>query len=163
MLFTQDHHPLWLGDMYRGRSAFLIAGGPSFAALDQLVTENSRLSRKLTETENLLTAARGKIDSLEAALATSESERNRLTTTVDETNERRQTESNTLTMRLEEIMLASDDPAVRELRERDQARVLGEALADAEAMRPLGVSCVLQKPFDAKELFSAVRAALDAR
>ena len=39
----------------------------------------------------------------------------------------------------------------------------GEALADAEAMRPLGVSCVLQKPFDAKELFSAVRAALDAR
>lgn len=34
MLFTQDHHPLWLGDMYRGRSAFLIAGGPSFGTLD---------------------------------------------------------------------------------------------------------------------------------
>jgi hypothetical protein len=34
MLFTQDHHPLWLGDIYRGRSAFLIAGGPSFATLD---------------------------------------------------------------------------------------------------------------------------------
>lgn len=34
MLFTQDHHPLWLGDLYRGRSAFLIAGGPSFATLD---------------------------------------------------------------------------------------------------------------------------------
>jgi len=34
LLFTQDHHPLWLGDIYRGRSAFLIAGGPSFAKLD---------------------------------------------------------------------------------------------------------------------------------
>jgi len=34
LLFTRDHHPLWLGDLYRGRSAFLIAGGPSFATLN---------------------------------------------------------------------------------------------------------------------------------
>jgi hypothetical protein len=34
LLFTQDHHPLWLADIYRGRSAFLICGGPSFGALD---------------------------------------------------------------------------------------------------------------------------------
>jgi len=34
LFFTQDHHPLWLGDIYRGRSAFLIAGGPSFAGLN---------------------------------------------------------------------------------------------------------------------------------
>jgi len=34
MFFTQDHHPLWLGDIYRGRSAFLICGGPSFGKLD---------------------------------------------------------------------------------------------------------------------------------
>lgn len=34
LFFTQDHHPLWLCDMYRGRSAFLIASGPSFAELD---------------------------------------------------------------------------------------------------------------------------------
>jgi len=34
LFFTQDHHPLWLGDTYRGRSAFLICGGPSFRALD---------------------------------------------------------------------------------------------------------------------------------
>lgn len=34
LLFTQDHHPVWLGDLYRGRSAFLICGGPSFAKLD---------------------------------------------------------------------------------------------------------------------------------
>lgn len=35
MLFTQDHHPLWLADTYRGRSAFLVAGGPSFLELDR--------------------------------------------------------------------------------------------------------------------------------
>lgn len=35
MFFTQDHHPLWIGDIYRGRSAFLIAGGPSFGQLDR--------------------------------------------------------------------------------------------------------------------------------
>lgn len=34
LFFTQDHHPLWLADTYRGRSAFLIASGPSFGSLD---------------------------------------------------------------------------------------------------------------------------------
>ena len=34
MFFTQDHHPLWIADAYRGRSAFLVCGGPSFGALD---------------------------------------------------------------------------------------------------------------------------------
>jgi hypothetical protein len=32
--FTRDKHPLPLVDMYRGHPAFLIASGPSFAALD---------------------------------------------------------------------------------------------------------------------------------
>lgn len=35
MLFTQDHHPLWLADTYRARSAFLIGGGPSFRDVDK--------------------------------------------------------------------------------------------------------------------------------
>lgn len=34
LFFTQDHHPLWLGDLYRGRSAFLICGGPSFGKVN---------------------------------------------------------------------------------------------------------------------------------
>jgi hypothetical protein len=34
IFFTQDHHPLWLGDLYRGRSAFLIGGGVSFLKVD---------------------------------------------------------------------------------------------------------------------------------
>lgn len=34
MFFSADAHNLWIGDTYRGRSAFLICGGPSFAKLD---------------------------------------------------------------------------------------------------------------------------------
>ena len=34
LFFTSDHHPVWLADMYRSRSAFLICGGPSFANLN---------------------------------------------------------------------------------------------------------------------------------
>jgi hypothetical protein len=33
LFFTQDHHPLPLGDIYRGRSAFLVCSGPSLAKL----------------------------------------------------------------------------------------------------------------------------------
>lgn len=35
ILSTADHHPLWLGDQYRGSSVFLIAGGPSFANINK--------------------------------------------------------------------------------------------------------------------------------
>jgi len=33
MLYTRDGHNLWLGDMYRGSSAFLICNGPSFGKI----------------------------------------------------------------------------------------------------------------------------------
>jgi len=35
LLFTRDCHPLWMGDILRGSPVFLIAGGPSFASVDQ--------------------------------------------------------------------------------------------------------------------------------
>jgi len=34
MLFTRDGHSIWLGDIYCGRCAFLIMGGPSFKEID---------------------------------------------------------------------------------------------------------------------------------
>ena len=34
LLFTRDGHSIYLGDIYRGASAFLIAGGPSFKDID---------------------------------------------------------------------------------------------------------------------------------
>lgn len=70
-------------------------------SLDQIVGENSRLARRVSESEGALAAARTRIENLEISVAALESDRNRLTTAVDETNERRQTESNTLTTRLE--------------------------------------------------------------
>lgn len=33
--FTKDYHPLWLADIYRGCSAFLCLGGPSFRDIDK--------------------------------------------------------------------------------------------------------------------------------
>lgn len=41
MLFTRDGHNVFLGDMYRGHSAFLICGGPSLTSHD-LSLLNSR-------------------------------------------------------------------------------------------------------------------------
>ena len=40
MFFTQDHHSLWINDMYRGRSAFLILSGPSFKEVDKKVLKS---------------------------------------------------------------------------------------------------------------------------
>jgi hypothetical protein len=34
ILFTRDGHNIWMGDMYRGASCFLILSGPSFAKVD---------------------------------------------------------------------------------------------------------------------------------
>lgn len=35
ILFTRDAHNVWLGDIYKGSSAFLILGGPSFAKVNK--------------------------------------------------------------------------------------------------------------------------------
>lgn len=35
MLFSRDGHNVWMGDMYKGESAFLILGGPSFSKIDK--------------------------------------------------------------------------------------------------------------------------------
>jgi chromosome segregation ATPase len=70
-------------------------------SLDSLVGDSSRVTRRLSENENALAAARGRIEQLQTALAAAEQDRTKLTSHVDEAHERRQAESNTLTMRLE--------------------------------------------------------------
>jgi chromosome segregation ATPase len=70
-------------------------------SLEQLVADSSKLTRRLNETDNTLANARTRLEQIETALTTSENERNKLTAAVDEANERRQAESNTLNMRLE--------------------------------------------------------------
>lgn len=41
MLFNRDGHNIWLADMYRGRSAFLILGGPSFTNLNKTLLDRA--------------------------------------------------------------------------------------------------------------------------
>ena len=69
--------------------------------LDQTVADNSRLSRRLAESETSLENARSRLEQMNTALTAAETERNKLTTALDEANEQRRTEINTLNMRLE--------------------------------------------------------------
>lgn len=40
MLFSRDGHNIWIGDIYKNSSAFLILGGPSFANVDKKLLDN---------------------------------------------------------------------------------------------------------------------------
>jgi crescentin len=70
-------------------------------ALDQTLAESSRLSRRLTESESALAAARSRLEQTEIGLASVESERAALGAARDEANERHQSESYALNLRLE--------------------------------------------------------------
>jgi crescentin len=70
-------------------------------AFDQTLGENSRLSRRLTESENALTAARARIEQMEKKLAATEEDRDKLFAACDESNERRQSEGYALNLKLE--------------------------------------------------------------
>ena len=72
-------------------------------ALDQTLAETSRLSRRLTESENALTAARARLEQLDISLAAAENERATLATARDEANERHQSETYALNLRLEAL------------------------------------------------------------
>jgi crescentin len=72
-------------------------------ALDQTLAETSRLSRRLTESENGLTAARARIEQMDISLAAAENERATLATARDESNERHQSETYALNLRLEAL------------------------------------------------------------
>lgn len=72
-------------------------------SLDQTVGEVSRLSRRLTESENALAAARARLGQLEANAAELQTERNNLAGQLDEAVERHRTEINTLSTRLDSL------------------------------------------------------------
>ena len=70
-------------------------------SLDQLVEENSRLQRRVTDSEIAVEKALTQVSQLQAALKSAEGERARLTTALAEANDKRQVETNTLSTRLE--------------------------------------------------------------
>lgn len=78
------------------------------AALDRKLSEASRLSRRLAESESALANSRSRLRQIETNLATAESERNRLATACDEANERRQTEVYALELKLDALRSHAD-------------------------------------------------------
>jgi crescentin len=71
------------------------------SSLDQALDEISRITRRLTESENTLAATRTQLAKVEATHAETSAERTRLATTLDETKEAHQTERNSLNARLD--------------------------------------------------------------
>src|SRR6185503_8866805 len=69
--------------------------------IEQSLAENARLTRRLTDSDNALSAIRAQLAKLEASHAEAHSERGRLAAALDEAKEQHQSERNTLTMRLE--------------------------------------------------------------
>ncbi len=72
-------------------------------AVDHELNENARLTRRLTESENALTATRAQLGKVESSFAEAYAERGRLAAVLDETKEQHQAERNTLTMRLDAL------------------------------------------------------------
>jgi crescentin len=70
-------------------------------SLDQLVEENSRLQRRVTDSEMAVEKALTQLAQLQAGLKAAEAERGRLTAALAEANDKRQVETNTLSTRLE--------------------------------------------------------------
>lgn len=72
-------------------------------AIDQALNETARLTRRLTESENALTATRAQLGKVEASFAEAHAERGRLGAALDEAKEQHQAERNSLNMRLDAL------------------------------------------------------------
>jgi len=96
-------------------------------ALDQTLAETSRLSRRLTESENALTAARARLEQMDISLAAAENERVTLATARDEANERHQSEAYAMNLRLEALRsrAATAEKLLAEVRQTLAARTDG--------------------------------------
>jgi len=72
-------------------------------AVDQSFNETARLNRRLTESENTLTATRAQLGKVESSFADAYAERGRLAATLDDTREQREAEHSSLNMRLDAL------------------------------------------------------------
>ena len=73
------------------------------SSLDQALEEISRITRRLTESENALTTTRTQLARIEGNFAETHAERSRLAAALDEAKEAHQTERNSLNMRLDAL------------------------------------------------------------
>ncbi len=72
-------------------------------AVDHGLNENARIGRRLTESENALTATRAQLGKVEASFAEAYAERGQLAAALDEVKEQHQAERNTMSMRLDAL------------------------------------------------------------
>jgi crescentin len=131
-------------------------------ALDQTLAQTSRLSRRLTESENALTAARARLEQMDISLAAAENERATLTTARDEANERHQSEAYALNLRLEALRsrAATAEQLLSEVRQTlvartEEIRVLERKVVEANIARTNTEKIV--------ERLTAARDALDGK
>ena len=111
-------------------------------ALDQTLAETTRLSRRLTESENALIAARARLEQMDISLTAAENERATLATARDEANERHQSEAYALNLRLEFLRsrAATGEKLLAEVRESlvgrtEEIRVLQRNAVEASIAR----------------------------
>jgi crescentin len=76
-------------------------------AIDQALNETARLTRRLTESENTLTATRAQLGKVETNYAEAYAERGRLGAALDDAKEQHQAERNSLNMRLDALQSRS--------------------------------------------------------
>jgi chromosome segregation ATPase len=103
------------------------------ASLDKTLAESSRLSRVLTETESALAHARNKLEQTESSLAATEAERIKLVATLDEANERRQSEIYALELKLDGMRSRSETAEQMAASARQSLIGRSETLRAAEA------------------------------
>lgn len=72
-------------------------------AVDKALNEGGRLSHRLTDSDNTLTATRAQLSKIEASLAEITAERDKLSAALDESRERHQAEQSSLNMRLDAL------------------------------------------------------------
>ena len=132
------------------------------SALDQTLAEASRLSRRLTESDSALTAARARLEQMDMSLAAAESERTALSAARDEANERHQTEGYALNLRLEALRsrAATAEKLLAEVRQglvarTEEIRVSERKLVEASIARNATDKTV--------ERLTAARDALDGK
>jgi chromosome segregation ATPase len=131
-------------------------------ALDRTLADTSRLSRRLTESENALTAARAQLEQMHTSLAAVENERATLATASDEANERHQSQTYALHVQLEaqHSRAATAEELLSKGRQTlvtrtEEVRVLERKLVDATVARNASEKTI--------ERLTAARDALDGK
>jgi chromosome segregation ATPase len=131
-------------------------------ALDQTLAESARLSRRLTESESALVAARARLEQMEIALASADKERAALCAARDEASERHQSEAYGLNLQLEAMRsrAATAEKLLSEVRQNLVARTEDIRVAERKSVEATIARNAAEKTI---ERLTAARNELDAK